>query len=165
MNIHLFTINLYFCFFLSFIFLFIIPLLLKNKFQYIIYISIYSIFLLFGVLTKTNISDNTISFNLLITNSWFNNYPILAYFEHLTIIINLFLLFPIGFTLPLLLNKINITKPLLIGSIFSLSIEIFQFLLPIKRSPEVLDILTNTMSSILGFYYFLLTKKEINLFY
>ena len=160
MNTHLFSIDIRLGFILAFIFLFIFPLFIKNKKPLALtYFFIYISFLLIGVFSGISIHHNQISFNLLITNKWFNNEWIVASFGKLNIIINIFLCFPLGVILPTLLKKPSFLKIIFIGILFTFCIEFLQFTLPIYRNPELFDLLTNTLSVILGFYYYLIIKK------
>lgn len=160
MDIHLFSFNLKLAFILAFVFLFILPAFIIKRKRFLIgYLIIYLCLLILGVFFKVSISNGLIHFGLLITNKWFNNTLVLAALEPLTVIINLFLCFPIGFVIPALFNKTNIFRVLLIGFLFSFSIEFLQFTLPILRSPELLDVINNTISVLLGFIYFNIIKK------
>lgn len=163
MNLYLFSLNIYLCLLLAFVFLLLIPIAIrKSKKLICLYFFVYLIALVFGVFSKIRIEDNLIHFSLLTTNRWFNNKFIFAHFDDLMVIINLFLTFPIGVVF-YYLYKTDLNRTILLGVLFSLSIELFQLSLPIIRTPEILDILTNTTGTILGFYYCLIIKKvEIN---
>lgn len=164
MDIFLFSVNLKLAFFLAFLFLFIIPIFLikyKNKKLVLTYLLIYLFMLLGGVLLKVSITNSNIYFSLLITNKWFNNPLYIASFAKLGIIINIFLLFPLGVIIPLLStkqSKIGL-KSAIYGMFASLLIETLQFSLPIRRFPELLDILNNTISVILGYMYYCILSK------
>jgi len=161
MNIHLFSINIILGFGLAFIFLFILPFFItRKKCLTLTYFFIYIALLVLGVFTGISIHNNQISFSLLITNKWFNNEWIIASFGKLNIIINIFLCFPLGVAPQVLLKKPSFLKIISIGILFTFSIEFLQFTLPIYRNPELFDLLTNTLSVILGFYYYLIIKKH-----
>ena len=159
MLIFLFSLNIYFCFFLAFIFIFLLPILIKkNKKLIIAYFFVYLFILSLGVFSKISFQGNYIHFYFLSTPNWFNNNFIIAHFDNFMVFINLFLTFPIGVIFHYL-YKTDLNKTLLLGILFSLSIELLQLTLPIIRTPELLDILTNTIGTILGFYYCLILKK------
>lgn len=164
----LFSLNLEFAFLIAFIFIFVIPILLmliNNRLIFGIYFFIFILSLLMGVLLDISIKDHICHFSILITTTWFSNSPIIANFDTFGIIINLLLLFPLGFILPLIIPKITFNKVIIFGTSTSIVIEILQFILPIIRYPELLDVLNNTISVILGYLYYLLIFKirgEIN---
>jgi glycopeptide antibiotics resistance protein len=168
MNYYLFAINLKLAYIITFIFLFIVPivieLLKRKKFLIITYLIIFLLALFLGVFTNVKISSDSVSFSLLITNHWFNtNNFTIAYFSTFAILVNLFLLFPFGYIYPSLSKKkVKFYQVLLAGFILAFSIEFLQFVLPIVRYPEVLDVINNTISVILGYLYYLLIKKIKN---
>lgn len=160
MSFFLFSLDLYVGFVLASIFLFLIPFILiikKNRIMINIYFITYLLILSLGVFGYIKLSYTNISFNILITKEWFNNPLTIATFEPLGILINLFLLFPLGIIIPSLSkSKLNLYKVILMGFFTSFSIELLQFSLPILRYPELLDIINNTISVILGYLYYLL---------
>lgn len=163
MNILLFEFNLKLAFLFAFIFLFIIPIFLiqkGNRSLGYIYLYLYFLMLMPGVFLNVDISKDLISFSLLHTTKWFNNQPSLAFFDPLMIIINLLLLFPLGAIFPIISKtKKNLTpKIILLGFLVTFSIELLQFSLPIRRYPELLDIINNVISVILGYQYYLIIK-------
>ena len=161
MNLFLFKFDIHLAFILAFIFIFVAPILiikLNKKPLTICYLFTYLLLLFLGVLLDVSIDNNSISFSLLITSKWFNNKLSIAYFDTLLIFINILLLFPLGTIFPLLKkNKLNnYLFSLIIGFSTSLLIEFLQFSLPIIRYGELLDIINNTFSVILGYQYYLL---------
>ncbi len=146
------------------IFLFIIPIFLfifskKRRLFYILYLLLYSLLLFFGVLLEVKIYNHIITFSLTITEAWFDKNISLAFFDPLSILINLFLLFPYGVIIPKLTYKRQLIKVIITCIVVSIYIEFLQFSLPIKRSCELLDILNNLISGILGYLYYLLLRK------
>lgn len=160
MEVFLLSIKLEICYCLMIFLFFIIPFFiakLKNKYFTFSYMFIYYLFLIIGVLFKVTFDSSKVYISLLYTKTWFNNSFSLAFLDPLSVILNILLLFPIGFTFPIF-NKYHSYKKIILFSFFvSLSIEILQFSLPIQRYPELLDILNNTFSGILGYqYYFII---------
>lgn len=163
----LFSLNLPLAISLAFIFFFILPILfefIENKKPYlIIYLTIYFCILILGVFTSVTLTSSRIYFDLLITKNWASNKLTIANFSPPLVIINLFLLFPLGYTYTRLSkSKSAFYKLIFLGFLVSLFIEFCQFLLPIVRYPEVLDVLNNTISVILGCLYCLLITKIRN---
>lgn len=161
-SIHLFSIDFKIALIFTIAFFFLFPIIVifkKRKIFIYSYFICYLFLLLAGVLLDITINYQTITLNILITNRWFSNTPIIANFSTLGILINLILLFPLGIIIPLLNSKLRIYKIILLGVSLSLLIEILQFSLPIKRYPELLDIINNTISVILGYMYYLFTHK------
>lgn len=163
MRYFLFSFNVKMAFLLALIFLFLFPIFLikiQKKKLIILYSLSYFLLLFIGVLSNIEITDNTIYFSVLLTENWFNNPPSIAFFDSFLIIVNLLLLFPLGVITPLFKKtKTNIIKVTFLGFFTSIFIEFLQFSLPIIRYPELLDIINNTFSVILGYQYYLLSTK------
>lgn len=76
----------------------------------------------------------------------------------LNLMANIFLFLPLGIFIPLIYNKCeSIRKVLLIGVIVSSFIEVIQ--IPIGRSCDVDDVILNTFGVIMGFAIFCIIKK------
>ena len=163
LSIYLFSLNLEIALILGFIFILIFPILLNffknNNILLTIYLLTYLIVLTCGVLLEITISNHTVYFSLTITDNWFSNKLSLAFFDPLSVLINIFLLFPIGYLIPCLIYKHKLIRVILSSLFISIFIEFLQFSLPIKRSPEVLDVLNNLISGILGYLYYLFLNK------
>lgn len=99
---------------------------------------------------------------------WFNMYFVWGSFTKSNLLLNIIMLFPVGAFVLALNTKHSFIKTIVFSFVISFTIEVLQFVLPIQRTTEVLDILLNTLSGILGYlYYFLIykfaKKYEINL--
>ena len=150
-------------------------LLIKNekviKIIFLILAIIYSILICIGVFFKVNLAQNitiTLFKNVEGVNKSFSFYP---FAKTLTdFLINILMFVPLGFLLSPILKKHTLIKTLLIGFIFSTFIELMQLLLPIVRSPQLSDIILNTLSCLIGGLCFsllklfksLLTRKKSN---
>ncbi|HCX62175.1 MAG TPA: VanZ family protein [Clostridiales bacterium] len=77
------------------------------------------------------------------------------------IILNVLLMIPFGFLIPIL-KKQNIFSCTLQTFLFSLSIELFQPLINGFRSSDVTDLITNTVGGIIGYLLYLIFKPLIN---
>ncbi|PWJ51713.1 Glycopeptide antibiotics resistance protein [Faecalicatena contorta] len=76
----------------------------------------------------------------------------------LTYILNIIMLMPLGFLLPLIWKKYRtILKTIIAGFFFSLSIELGQLFN--RRSTEIDDVLMNVLGTILGFSIWLIFNK------
>ena len=145
MNQFLFSLDIYLGFLIWFLIIFIFPILvvkIQNKHLLNLYFSIYLALLSFGVLMNVEISTNAIYFSLLVdSNRWFHGNIIVGYFNFITVILNIFLLFPVGFIYPIKLNhkKNTYVQILILSLVISLTIESLQFILPINRTLEILD--------------------------
>lgn len=163
MSINLISLNLILAFSLGFTFILVVPFFIiffaKKRIYHISYIILYLIILLILVLLDVTIFNNKIHISFTITNKWFNNKLSLAYFDFTSILINLFLLFPLGCIIPCLTRKKILIKILLFSLFASIYIELLQFSLPINRSSELLDVLNNLISGILGYLYYLVLIK------
>jgi glycopeptide antibiotics resistance protein len=162
MNLFLFLFDLKLCLFIAFIFMFVIPVFLilsTNKKITFFYLLIYSLLLSIGVFFNVEFHSNKVFVSIIYTKKWLNNNPSYAFLNPLSIIINILLLFPFGSVLAIIKNNISYRKILVFSLLISFFIEFFQFLLPIRRYPELLDIINNTFSGILGYQYYLIIKK------
>lgn len=162
MNVFLLSLNINLVVILTIIFLFLFPIfltLISKKIIYKIYIYTYSIMLFFGVFAHILIKNNTVFISLVTTEKLANNPLSISYVNIYNIAINLLLFFPYGVIIPLINTKINLIKLITFALVLSFFIEFLQFLLPIIRYPEVLDVITNIISVILGYTYYLLISK------
>lgn len=163
MNIFLFSFDIKLAFLFAFLFLFVVPIFLikANKVRLSkIYLLLFFFLLIPGVLLNVEINSKYISFSWLYTQNWATNTPSIAFFDPLMIIINILLLFPLGVIAPILVknDKKAFLKIIFLGFLTSFSIELLQFLLPIRRYPELLDIINNVISVILGYEYYIIVK-------
>lgn len=156
------------------IFYFIVPfliLLIKNeKTQKILTTTFFSLFiaiLIVGTLGKIDISKNTtITFET--AGNWFDKKINLS-FLNLTkqdILINIFMLIPVGFFTCFCFKKSQPLKQLLFSLIFGLCfgflIEFCQFMFPVPRSVQLSDIIFNMISSTIGASLYMIYKAIAN---
>lgn len=158
------------------IFYVIVPfliLIVKNKkAQKILAIISFCIFiavLIVGTLGKIDISKNNTTITFENTGKWFDK-NINFSFSNLTkqdILINLFMLIPVGFFASYVFENKKWWAKILIatafGFCFGFAIEFCQFTFPVPRSVQFSDVIFNTISSTLGallflFYQFLVNK-------
>ncbi len=69
------------------------------------------------------------------------------------ILINLFMMFPLGFIIYVFSNQKQVRKTILFALCLSLFIELYQFILPIYRNTELTDVLYNTLSGLISALY------------
>lgn len=73
---------------------------------------------------------------------------------------NMIIFIPLGFLLPILIEKFRkITILLLVSLGFSLSFETIQLLYPMLGSFDVDDLILNTFGALLGYFGFITSKK------
>jgi glycopeptide antibiotics resistance protein len=77
------------------------------------------------------------------------------------IVLNVIMMVPFGFLLPLV-RKQNVLFSLLWTFLFSLGIELTQPLINGFRTADITDLITNTMGGLLGYFLYLLFKPVIN---
>ncbi|HOQ37894.1 MAG TPA: VanZ family protein [Acetivibrio sp.] len=77
------------------------------------------------------------------------------------IVLNVIMMVPFGFLLPLV-RKQNVLSSLLWTFLFSLGIELTQPLINGFRTADITDLITNTMGGLLGYFLYLLFKPVIN---
>ena len=162
-------------FLLVFFFVFypaIIMLVFKNKpkvLNIIAQISLIAYFLLLFLLVfgQVSIKENMFCVELIFNNSWFSLNFCVASFSLTNIFYNLIMMFPISAFI--IANSFSIfnnkgenkkfirfmfLKSIIFSFIVSLVIEFFQFVLPVNRTTEILDLILNTLSGVLGFVFF-----------
>lgn len=166
-DIHLITVSTLAIYILVGIFFFIIPPILyiflskHKKALYIIFsilFILYIIILLVGVFGSIQKNDDTTTISLIFDNSlWAKGNFAIASSSAFNILVNLVLLFPLGEYIAIICKK-PILKTILISFACAFMIEFLQFLLPVSRTTELLDLILNTISGILGTLYILLIK-------
>lgn len=124
---------------------------------------LYCIMLSILVFGKVTINDGYVNIDFSNSSSWFSSYFTWADFGKANILYNLVMLFPISAFVMSQTDKNIFLKTVLISFIISLLIETLQFVLPVVRSTELFDIITNVISGIIGYLFFkpiyLLVKK------
>ena len=130
---------------------------------------LYVCVLLIGVLGKIDITAETTKITFDFSGEWAAK-PINWTFGHLTtfdILINLFMLIPIGTYICLMRKNNSFVKIvfmcLFLGFIVGIFIETAQYILPIQRSVQLSDTIFNAVSVVLGgiygFFVFKLKSK------
>lgn len=124
---------------------------------------LYFALLFAGVFGKVDIDAQTVSITFESNGSWFvaSNFSWYS-FDTVNVLLNLFMLFPVGAIVLALTKKHVFLKTVLLSFGISLFIEFMQFVLPINRTVEVTDLLYNTLSGIIGFLFFLCVLKIFN---
>lgn len=162
------TINLTFAIILAVLGMVIIPTILLLIFYntkalkklLIIYIVLFIVALIIGVFGTINIQSNIAEISFKFNGQWFDfNKIVVAKFGLFNTLVNLILLFSFGILLACDNHPLNWLKSLIIGLCIGLLIEIMQFILPIDRTPELMDIVFNGISMLLGYIYFVLILK------
>lgn len=133
-------------------------------FAYVLFV-LYLIFLFTLVFGKVYIKNGYIYVNIIKNASWFSLSFATAHTNIINLLYNLAMMFPVSAFVFAIQNAQNckstakyyikvFLKTILISFLISLFIETFQFILPVKRTTELFDLLTNTISGVLGFCYF-----------
>jgi glycopeptide antibiotics resistance protein len=118
--------------------------------SFIVYCLLLSV-LVFG---KINLTKTFVTISFENTIPWFSLNFIWANFGKTNVIYNLIMLFPVAAFVISQTDKNIFLKTVLISFVLSFIIEFLQFILPVYRTTEVFDIVTNTISGIIGFAYF-----------
>lgn len=79
--------------------------------------------------------------------------------ELVNLLLNIILFIPLGFLLYWRLNPKKILVVTMSGLIFSVLIELTQYILPVARITSIDDILLNTLGTAIGTWLFLLLRK------
>lgn len=162
------TINIIFLSIVSFLLVIVFPpifLLIFKKHPKLIRISAIIFFVIYIALlvfcTTARFSFDGLNISLTYPNKgeWFSLNFILCDTGVLNILVNIFLLFPIGYMVYIFSDKNNFVKCILISFLVSLTIETYQFVLPITRLTELTDLVFNTFSGVISGTYCALLKK------
>ena len=157
-----------FYFLIMFILMFILPTILlitlkkhtkPLKILTIILSIAYFILLFIGTTFKISIKNNNLIIYPNFTNNWFSMRFLLYSFAKRNILINIALLFPIGFIVQVFCKKNKFLKTILYTFLLSLFIELYQFILPVSRTTELTDILFNTLGGFLSAAYCYILRK------
>jgi glycopeptide antibiotics resistance protein len=126
------------------------------------FFSFYLLIVFIGVFFKIVIDKNLIIINFELSGNFFDVSKFIFYnFSFNNIFINLCMFFPLGMYFYVLCDKKFIFS-LLYCFLLSFFIESLQLILPIQRTPELTDLLYNSLSGVLG-YYFLYFINKINI--
>lgn len=107
--------------------------------------------LVFG---KVSITKTYVSVNFDNTIPWFSLNFLWANFGKTNVLYNLIMLFPVSAFVFSQTQEKTFLKTILISFVLSFIIELLQFILPVYRTTEVFDIITNTASGVIGYLYF-----------
>lgn len=155
------TLNLTFCIVLFVCFIFIFPIILSFvlsghqkllKILAIICFVAYLLVILYGTLCTIKIEYPNITFSLQFNSTWFSMYFTAFNFGFVNVIINLAMFLPIGFFVFSITKKHRFLKTILISLFLSLLVETLQWVLPVVRNTEILDLILNVLSGILSFF-------------
>lgn len=165
------TINLHFAILIAIMFCFIIPtflmIFLKKHHKALkicagVLFCVYLGLLFIGTTATINIKNSNLIINLNFNEPWFS--LDFDWFEtsKTNVLINLFLLFPLGFVVYTFSEKHQFLKTVLFSLLLSIIIELYQFILPVHRNTELSDIIFNTLSGVISAAYCELLKKIIS---
>ncbi len=115
---------------------------------------LYFVFIMILVLGQINISKTSVTVSLKPNAQWFSLRFLVGSFEIKNILYNLAMMFPISFFVFCFASKKVFIKTIVLSFCFSLFIEFCQFVLPFARYTELLDLVLNTISGVLGYLYF-----------
>lgn len=161
-------VNIYLGATLAFLFCVIIPTILvfalkkherALKICTIIFSVVYLIFLFIGTTAELGFDGVNASFKIIFDKSWFS--PAFMWFGTgtLNMLVNIFLLFPVGFVTFVFAKKHKFLKTILFAFLLSLFIETYQMVLPVHRNTELGDVILNTASGVISSVYcFVLSK-------
>ena len=129
------------------------------KITAIIFAVVYFILLFIGTTFKFKFKSDFVLINADFSGDWFSMRFLPYSFATRNVLINLAMMFPIGFLVYIFSNKNRFLKTILYAFLLSLFIEFYQFMLPISRTTELTDLLFNTLSGMISaIYCYFLTK-------
>lgn len=126
---------------------------------------LYLIFLFTLVFGQFYVGEGYVMVELVKDSTWFSLSFATAHINKINLLYNLAMMFPVSaFVFATQRVESNFKsskyylkvflKTILISFLISLFIETFQFVLPVTRTTELFDLVTNTLSGALGFCYF-----------
>ena len=160
--------NLIFACAIAVVFMLIVPsiliIVLKNypkvlKIITLVFSIFYFIALFVGTAAAIDINNNHFSLTFDFSKNWFSLYFILFNFGIRNMLINIFMLMPLGFIVYVFCNNHKIIKTVIFAFLVSLVIELYQFILPIARNTEITDIIFNTLGGFISAIYIKLLDK------
>ena len=156
------TINFYFALMLVLFFMLVLPttlvFTLKHKPKILkwctaILLIVYLFLLFIGTAGKISLKSNTLKISFNFTKDWFSLYFLWFNFSKTNVLINLFLLFPVGYVVFTFSKNHPFLKTILLALSISIIVEIYQWVLPIHRNTELSDILFNVISGFISAIY------------
>ena len=163
-----FSVNIYLGASIAFMFCLIIPTILvfalkkhekALKITTLVFLTLYLTLLFIGTTAELGYNGTTATFIVVFNKSWFT--PSFMWFGTgiLNLLVNIFLLFPVGFITFVFAKKHKFLKTILFAFALSIFIETYQMVLPIHRNTELGDVILNTISgAISAIYCFILSK-------
>ena len=136
----------------------ILFVLLKNKPKALkicaaVLFAVYLVFLFIGTTASISLKSGNVYIAFNFDKEWFSMDFSWFGLTKINTLINLFLLFPVGFVTYVFSNKHQFLKTILFSLAISLIIETYQFVLPIHRNTEVSDVIFNTLSGLISATY------------
>ena len=129
------------------------------KITTLIFAILYFACLFIGTTCVLNINSTSTSISFDFTKNWFSIDFLCFDFRIGNMLVNLSMLFPIGFIVYVFSNRKPFIKTIIIAFCLSLFIELYQFILPIHRNTELTDILFNTTSGLISATYCYILSK------
>lgn len=121
--------------------------------------AIYFVLLIIGTTAKVYLSGTDVVISYPNSAEWFSMRFAVLNGGKVNILINLALLFPLGFIVYVFSDKNNFLKTIILAFLVSFIIELYQFVLPINRSTELADLLFNTISGLISATYCQILSK------
>lgn len=161
-------INLYVLACLFFFGLFVLPfsamIIFKNKRTVLkIIMSIFLVIYLSSIFVGTTAEITTKKTSMIIdynfSAGWFSMSFLWAGSTITNFFINIIMMFPMGLFVFSFCKEHLVLKTILFSFILSFIIETYQFILPVARNTEILDLVLNTLSGTISAYFMLAMKK------
>ena len=120
---------------------------------------IYFTLLFIGTAFKVTVLNGNLVIKPNFTQNWFSMHFLTHNFSTTNILVNLALLFPIGFIVYIFAKNHRFLKTILFAFLISCIIEFYQFALPVARGTELTDLLFNTLSGLISVTYCAILEK------
>ena len=114
---------------------------------------IFFAFLFIGTSAEVTLENKIVSAHYKFDGNWFNFKFGFGSTGFINVLVNIFLLFPIGYIVFAFSEKHNFLKCVLWALAISLVIETYQWVLPVPRGTEIIDLLLNTASGAVAYLY------------
>lgn len=116
-------------------------------------------FLFVGTTAEVTLKNNIIKVNYVFTDSWFDFKIKFGSTSISNIMVNIVLLFPVSYIVFVFSKTNYFAKCIFFAFVVSLIIETYQWVLPIPRGTEIIDLILNTLCGVVSYLYCKLLKR------
>jgi len=131
--------------------------ILKILMSILLLVYIFAIFV--GTTAVITIKPTSMIIDYDFSIGWFSMSFLWAGSTKMNFFINIIMMFPVGLFVFSFCKEYLVLKTILFSFILSFIIETYQFILPVARNTEILDLILNTLSGAISAAYMLVMRK------